>query len=124
MSTHTYSNLPPAPSAKDSTVQAFDQYYQQPFELNAGTYYMMKGFFEKRGFDKSAAESISVTIMKQAKLDGYNPLEVLDNLGAIDHVELNSVVSEILNYNRFKTSFIGYAEGFAPNAEVARNVIV
>jgi len=124
MATNTYSNLPPAPSSKDSTVQSFDQYYEQPFELNAGTYYSMKSFFEKRGFDKSAAESVAVTIMKQAKQDGYNPLEVLDNLGSIDNVELNSVVSEILNYNRFKTSFIGYAEGFAPNAEVARNVVV
>jgi hypothetical protein len=119
----TYNNLPPTPSRYDSTIRAFDNYYDQPFELNAGTFYMMKGFFQKRGFEDSAAESVAVTIMKQAKVDGYNPLEVLDNLGAIDNVELNSVVSEILNYNRFKTSFIGYADSFRPNAEVARNII-
>jgi len=70
-----------------------------------------------------AAESIAVTIMKQSKIDGYNPLQVLDNLQSLDNIELNSVIAEILNYNRFKTSFLGYSEGFAPYAEVARNIL-
>jgi len=123
MSTNLYNNLPPTPSSSDSTVQAFDSYYSQPFELHAGTFYLIKGFFQKRGFDDRAAESVAITIMKQAKLDGYNPLEVLDNLGGLANVELNSVVAEMLNYNRFKTSFVGYSEGFQPHAEVSRNII-
>jgi hypothetical protein len=122
MTTVYYNNIPASPSG-DATIRAIDNYYSQPFELHAGTFDMMKGFFQSRGFDKSAAESISVTIMKQAKIDGYNPLEVLDTLSGIDTVELNSVVAELINYNRFKTSFLGYSAGFAPFVEVSRNIL-
>ena len=123
MSTNLYNNIPPSSPNNDATVRAFDNYYNQPFELHAGTFIMMKGFFQKRGFENLAAESIAVTIMKHSKIDVYNPLQVLDNLESLDTVELNSVIAEILNYNRFKTSFLGYSEGFAPYAEVARNIL-
>jgi hypothetical protein len=118
----TLGNLPSSPTS-NSTVQAFDRYYEKPFELDASTYIMMKGFFEGNGFDQSAATTIAVSIMKQAKLDGYNPLEVLDTMKGLQVLELNSVVTDILNYNRFKTSYLGQSTGFKPFETVARNIL-
>jgi hypothetical protein len=119
----TYSNLPPNSAAVNSTVKSFDNYYIRQFELDPSTFNMMKGFFQSRNFDKVAAESIAVTIMKQAKADGYNPMAVLDQLKGMQGIELNSLVSEILNYNRFKTSLIGHSMGFSPFEPVARNIV-
>lgn len=120
-----YSNVPTSKLANssDATVRAFDTYYSQPLELNANTLTAMKGFFTSRGFEEMASESIAVTIMQQAKKDGYNPMQILDTLRGLDNVEISALVSEILNYNRFKTSFLGYALKFVPHQEVVRNVV-
>lgn len=107
----------------DSTVQAFDNYQAQPFELHAGTFNSMIGFFTGRGFDRDAAESITVVIMKQAQRDGYNPMTILDTLNGLDSVNISALVSEILNYNRYKTSMLGYALDTNPHAEVTRNIV-
>jgi len=120
----TYSNLPPNLTAANSTVKSIDNYYIRQFELDPSTFNMMKGFFQSKNFDKVAAESIAVTIMKQAKVDGYNPMAVLDQLKGMQGLELNSLVSEILNYNRFKTSLICHSMGFSPFEPVARNIVV
>ena len=88
-----YSNVPlnVASTNQEPTVQAFNNYYAQPLELNDNVLSAMKGFFTSRGFEDTSAESITV--------------------------------AEILNYNRFKTSFLGYARQFSPTDEVARNII-
>jgi hypothetical protein len=120
-----YSNLPlAAQQEKNSTVQAFDIYYSQPISLDSTVLAAMTGYFTNRGFAKPAAESIAVILIKQAKKDGYNPMEVLNTLRGLSDVDLTSLVSEILNYNRFKTSSLGYAQAFEPNPLVARNILV
>jgi hypothetical protein len=120
-----YTNIPTRINndSANATVQAFDAYYTNPLELKASTLNGMTGFFESKGFDKSSAETMSVAIIKQAKQDSANPMEVLDTLSGLDKVEISSVVAEVLNYNRYKTSFLGYAQEFTPVEEVHRNVI-
>jgi hypothetical protein len=117
-----YSNLPPSTLPVNSTIQAFDNYYSQPLELDAGTYTAMVGFFTGRGFDKTAADNIAVIILRQSKLDGFNPMKVLDTIRTLNSVEISALVSEIINYNRFKTSFLGYALNFVPDNGVTRNI--
>ena len=53
----------------------------------------------------------------------YNRMQILDTLKGLNNVELSALVSEILNYNRFKSSSLGYARGFTPNPEIQRNII-
>lgn len=118
----TFNNLPAAP-ASNATLQAFDRYYQFPIEIDAGTYSIMTGFFESRGFDKSSAETIAITIMKQARIDGYNPMDVLDTMRSLQGTELSGVVGDIINFNRFKTSYLGQSTGFSPFEPVARNIV-
>lgn len=112
----------PGSKPTNEVVQVQDSLYTRPFELEVSTLNSMKGFFESKSFDSNAAESISVIIMKQARIDGYNPMQILDTLRGLDEVEISALVSEILNYNRIKTSFLGYARQFNPNGEVLRNI--
>ena len=117
-----YSNLPPTTAPANATVQAFDTYYSQPLEIDAGTYTAMVAFFTSRGFDKAAADNIAVVILKQSKLDNLNPMKILDTIRSLDNAEISALVSEIINFNRFKTSYLGYALNFTANAEVLRNI--
>jgi hypothetical protein len=120
-----YNNIPPAPVStnKESTLQAFSVYSIQPLELSTSVYTAIKGFFTLRGFDTTAADSIAVIIISQSKKDGYNPMTILDTLRGLDNVEISALIAEILNYNRFKTSALGYTRQFIPNQEVLRNIV-
>jgi predicted small secreted protein len=120
----TYNNIPTTTNNDSgaSTLLAFDSYYAKPFEIHAGTFNALRGFFEGRGFDVTSAETISVAIMKQAKQGGYNAMEILDSLKGLDSVELSSLVAEIINYGRFKTSYLGYNQGITAFGETARNI--
>lgn len=116
-------NLPITPQSQNITLKAINTFYSAPIEIEATLLAAMKGYFTKRGFDESAGESLAITIIIQAKQDGYNPMEILDTLKGLNDVELSGLVSEILNYNRLKTSSLGYAQPFSTNPEVARNIL-
>lgn len=118
----TYSNIPTSVTA-NSTVQAFDTYYSQPIEVDASVLAAITGYFTSKGFGQVASESIAVIIISQSKRDGYNPMRILDTLRGLNDVDLSALVSEILNYNRFKTSSLGYAQTIVPNSEVYRNIV-
>jgi hypothetical protein len=119
-----YSNLPPAalPSNSD-TVNAMNNYYSKSIELNSTVLAAMTGYFTNRGFGNVAAESITLTIMTQAHTDGYNPMQILDTLKGLTNVQLSGLVSELLNYRRFKSSSLGYSRGFTPNPQIQRNIV-
>ena len=122
-----YTNLPQPEKLTDSaqaTLKVFDAYSTAPLNIDATTYDAMTGFFTLRGFDDDAAKSMAYVIIKQAILDKYNPFELIETLKGLNDIEISSLITEILNYNRFKTSSLGIASPFAPAAEVARNIVV
>lgn len=123
---NTLTNLPISKSngSDNATLMAFDNYYNLPLQLDSNIFYAVKGFFESRGFAANTAETLCVTILRQCKIDNINPMQVLDTLKGLDNVEISALVSEIVNFNRYKTSYVGYALEFRANEEVARNIIV
>jgi len=121
-----YNNLPQSNATADSsqtTLKVFDNYTQTPITVDAGTYDAIVSFFSSRGFQKDSAESTALVIIRQAKLDGINPYNLVDTLKGLDSVQLNNLITELLNYNRYKSSSLGMASPFTPNAEIARNII-
>ena len=117
------SNLP-IENKNNQVVEYFDQYFQLPVQLETSTIAAYNGFFEKRNFDKTAAENISYVLLSQAKRDNVNPMVILDSLQGLSDVELSALVGEILNFNRFKTSSIGKFVDIIPPEWITRNIIV
>jgi hypothetical protein len=117
-----YTNLPPQTN-NNSTLQAIANYYTNPIQLNAGQLDAITAFFTSKGFDPISAQSIAVVIIAQAKNDNLNPLQILDTMKNLDGVQINALVAEIVNYTRYKTSFLGYGQAITSNAEVSRNVL-
>ena len=121
-----YNNLPQETTPGDSsnaTVQVLDTYAQAPLNIDAATYDAMSSFFVTRGFGEDAARSMSYIIIKQSILDNYNPFQLIETLRGLSDVEISNLITEILNYNRFKTSSLGTASPFTPSEEVARNIV-
>jgi hypothetical protein len=121
------SNLPPSPKANqastDSAINAVNNAYQFPLQLSPGTLDSFKGFFEIKGFDKVAAESISVVIIQQSLQDNINPMTVLDGLSGLSGADLGVLATQILNYNRFKSSYLGIGTLATPNQQIQRNIL-
>ena len=122
-----YNNLPPksgSGSSSDLTNKTLSAYQDIPVQLDQNVLTAMIGILENRGFSEDSAESIATTILIQAKRDDYNPMSVLETIKTIDNTTLNQVISEILNYNRFKTSVLGTVLVSTPIDNVKRNILV
>lgn len=119
-----YTNVPnnKPVSSSDKTIRVFDQYNSIPLELNSNALTAMIGYLESKDFSSESAEIISIAILKQAKADGYNPFLILQTIKGLDTVELSSLIGEVLNFNRLKTSTLGKVLKIAPVDEVKRNI--
>ena len=83
----------------------------------------MIGFFESRGFETDAATSIAYILLKQSMIDQVNPFELIETLKNVTNLQLSSIVTQVLNANRYKTSSLGVGNAFAVSEEVARNIV-
>ena len=122
-----YNNIPQPSQVQDSsqeTLKVFDAYTTAPLNIDSATFDAMAGFFASRGFGEDSARSMSYIIIKQALIDNYKPFQLIETLKGLDGVQISALITEILNYNRFKTSSLGTASPFVPVEEVARNIVV
>lgn len=110
MSTVPFSNLP-TPEAPvdsgDSGRKFFNTYYQQGFSVSGDVLDSCIAFFVSRGFDQTAATSISGVLISQAKIQNVDVFTLLDTLKTLKGIEISSVVKEILNNNRLRISTLG-----------------
>jgi hypothetical protein len=120
-----YNNLPKpsiAASSSDQTLNQFSSYNDKPVELDQTTQSAMIGFLESRNFSRDSAEVISLTILTQAKRENYNPMALIETMKTLNDVEMSTIVAEVLNFNRFKTSMLGSVQNVAPVDNVRRNI--
>lgn len=121
-----YTNLPskePTSSASDLSNKQLSQYNDVPVQLDNETLTAMKGLLSSKGFSEESAENISITIMMQARRDNFNPMNVLDSMRSLGQIEMSQFVSEILNFNRYKTSVLGSVQAVTPVEYVKRNIL-
>lgn len=101
----------------------FNNYFSKTLTFPSNQVDAVIAFFEKRGFDKTAAQSVATTLLQQSKLDDVNVFKLLDTLKGLDEVELSAIVTEVLNYNRAKTSTLGYRRQNAADKLEKRNIV-
>lgn len=125
MANTQYGNIPvnKTVSSSEQTVEVFNNYYKNSITLNNNELMAMVGFFQSRGFEPVAAESVATIILTQAAKDGYSAMQIMDTLKSLGSVEISGLVAEILNFNRIKTSFLGVAAYYSPSDDVKRNVL-
>jgi hypothetical protein len=121
-----YTNIPkPATqgSSSDLSNRRLTTYNDIDVQLDNETLTAMKGLLSSNGFSEESAENISITIMMQAKRDNFNPMNVLDTMRVLGTIELSQFVSEILNFNRYKTSVLGSVQAVTSVDNVKRNIL-
>lgn len=100
----------------------FNNYFSKTLSFPTSQVDAVISFFEKRGFDKSAATAVGTTLLQQAKLDNVNIFKLLDTLKGYNELQLSAIVTEVLNYNRARTSTLGYRRTEQPEKYEKRNI--
>jgi hypothetical protein len=122
------SNLPPNIAPQDSASDAkkfFNTYYEKQLSVSSNAIDATIGFFQNRGFELTAAQSVAGVLLSQSKIENINVFQLLDTLKGLNEVQLSRVVTEILNYNRERISTLGYRIDTAANTEYEkRNIMV
>lgn len=120
-----YTNLPPKQKDDlDKTIEKLTTTnYETEYQFNVGEYDTTVGFFVKRGFSRTAAESTAYVILSQAKIDSIRPHELLDKLTQATPAQLSELITIILNANRYKSSRLGVRQTLATSETVSRNII-
>lgn len=86
----------------------FDRYGEAPMEFSANDVTLAVSFFESAGFDTDAANTVAMTLLRQAKIDSLPVGQILDSLKGLNTMSLSQLVGEILNNNRVPTSILGF----------------
>ena len=119
------SSLPIQPQSNDKNVtDFFDKYFTEKLSFASNEVDAVIGFFDKRGFEKSAAISTGSILLQQAKLDDINVFTLLDTLKSFEEIKLSAVVAEVLNYNRLSTSVLGFKNTTVTDTLEKRNIVV
>jgi hypothetical protein len=101
----------------------FDRFYQKQITFPSNQIDAVVGFFKKRGFDDLAANSTSIILLTQAKVDNINPFKLIDTLKGLTDVQLSQIVTEVLNLNREKTSTLGFKLETIDETTESRNIL-
>lgn len=120
-------NLPVTPAKKGSDGDVknfFNQYFTEKLSFPSNDVDAVIGFFESRDFERTAAISVATALLEQAKIDDVKVFKLLDTLKGLDNVQLSVVVGEVLNFNRSKTSTLGFKRDSNVSKLEQRNVKV
>lgn len=119
-------NLPTSAQASSETEikQFFDKFYTTEVSFPAAEIDAVIGFFQRREFDITSARSIAIVLLNQARSDDVNVFTLLETLKSIPTMQLSSVVAQILNSYREKTSLVGYRTSISDNSYETRNILV
>jgi hypothetical protein len=111
-------------SSDKKVTEVFDNYFNKKLSFPSNEVDAVVAFFEKRGFEKSAAIATSTSLLNQAKIDGVKVFTLLDTLKGFNDVQLSAVVTEILNYSRLRTSVLGYKITDSTEKIERRNIVI
>lgn len=112
MATPTRINLPPR-TQSDSSVEVrefFNKYFTHKVSFAVEQIDAVTAFFIKRNFDDVAAKTLTTVLLNQARIDNVDVFELLDTLKGTNDLELSSIITEIFNSYREKSSLLGYKE--------------
>jgi hypothetical protein len=102
----------------------FNQYLTEKISYPSNEIDAVVGFFENRGFEKSAAISTATALLQQAKIDNVKIFSLIDTLKGLTSVQLSDIVANVLNYNREKVSTLGFKVESKYEKLEKRNIII
>jgi len=122
-----FSNLPISDQistdSAGSNVDYFENLNKKQLAFKASESDAIIAYFRSIGMDDNAAKSVGFIFLKQCKIDKVDALQLLDSLRKLEGTQLTSVLGEILNLNRVRTSALGNAVDNVKSNPAKRNIV-
>jgi hypothetical protein len=112
------------PAQTEEKIRFLNQTFQEQIPYNSSEVDAVIGFFKKRGFEDIAAVNTAVILLQQAVRDDLPTFKLLDTLEGLNEVELSNIVAQILNFNRSRSSTLGFRIEPKNDLFDRRNIIV
>ena len=122
-----YNNIPSQKTASnsDASLAVLNSINSAaPVHINNQALVALTGYLESKGFKNPSSDTVAITILTQAKKDGFDPWTVIETIKTATNDTITRIVAEIMNTNRFKTSSLGYVRVTTPVEDIARNILV
>ena len=112
-------------TSTELTTEFFNNFYNLEISYNPSEVDAVIGYFLKRGFEQTAAINTASVLLQQAKIDELNVQQLIDTLKGVTDVQLSLIVAQILNFNRSKTSVLGFRDNTGQSETFdQRNIVV
>jgi len=112
-------------TSTELTTEFFNNFYNLEISYNPSEVDAVIGYFLKRGFEQTAAINTASVLLQQAKIDELNVQQLIDTLKGVTDVQLSLIVAQILNFNRSKTSVLGFRDNSGQSETFdQRNIVV
>lgn len=126
-----YTNLPPEnlkdnnkeSSQESKTRTFFNGYFDQHVQITGAEWDLVFAFFMKKTQNEDTANAMSEAIVTSARSQDLNVLDLINDLGQYDGIELDQVLALYLNQTRRDTSLLGFSQPLTANKYAARNIL-
>lgn len=118
-------NLPPQTDTESGQAvrSFFDKFFRHQITFPSNQIDAVVGYFSKRGFDQTSARSTAIVLLNQARLDNVSVFQLLDSMKGLTDVQLSTVVTEILNAYRQRSSTLGFKILTVEETTESRNIV-
>jgi hypothetical protein len=106
----------------EQMIAYFDSRFKTPLEFAANDFDAVIGFFLKRGFEKTSAQTIAQVLLTQAKQEDVKIFKLLDKLAGYNKTQLTSIILNVINTSRDKTSQLGFRNAASVSKLEERNI--
>jgi S-adenosylmethionine:diacylglycerol 3-amino-3-carboxypropyl transferase len=108
---------------QEDTRAFFDRYFKKQLSFPASQIDAIVGYFLKRGFEETTSKTLCIILLSQARVDNISAFQLLDTLNTLTDIQLNTVITQILNTYREKTSSLGFKKTVETTSFERRNII-
>ena len=104
--------------------QFFSNYYTQVDSINPAHFDIVRGFLVGKKFDESTVDNLVISLLEVAKEQDLSVPDLIAQLdGLEDTLQLNTLLSLLLNTTRNRTSVLGFEQTTAVSDNISRTIL-
>ena len=104
--------------------QFFNNYYTNVDSVNPAHFDIVRGFLVGKNFDASTVDNLVISLLEVAKEQDLSVPDLIAQLdGLEDTLQLNTLLSLLLNTTRNRTSVLGFEQTTAVSDNISRTIL-
>ena len=90
--------------------------------INSNEFDALVGYFKKRGFEDIPSREISGILIQKATNDNIPVFRLVDTLKGLNPIELNTIITQVINADRPRSSTVGFNQDIKTDNFDLRNI--